>query len=99
VTGGDDVSAEQVRLTARISGRVQGVGFRWWTRAQAEQLELVGTATNLPDGEVEVVAEGPRASCERLVELLQSSETPGWVAHVTTRYSRAEGGFADFRER
>jgi acylphosphatase len=81
-----------------VSGRVQGVGFRWWTRAQAEQLGLVGTATNLPDGGVEVVAEGPRAACDSLAQLLESSETPGQVAHVTTRYSRAEGGFADFRE-
>ena len=93
------MSPERVRLTAWVSGQVQGVGFRWWTREQAEQLGLVGTATNLPDGRVEVVAEGPRAACERLATLLESSETPGWVAHVTTRYSGAEGGFADFRER
>jgi acylphosphatase len=93
------MSTEPVRLTAWVSGRVQGVGFRWWTRSQAEQLGLVGTASNLPDGRVEVVAEGPRTACERLTELLESSETPGQVTQVTARYSRPEGGFAAFRER
>jgi len=73
------MSTEPVRLTAWVSGRVQGVGFRWWTRSQAEQLGLVGTASNLPDGRVEVVAEGPRTACERLTELFESSETSGQV--------------------
>jgi acylphosphatase len=93
------MSDERVRLTAWVSGRVQGVGFRWWTRSQAERLGLVGSASNLPDGRVEVVAEGPRTACERLAELLESSGTPGQVAHVTARYSRPEGGFAAFRDR
>jgi acylphosphatase len=90
---------QHVRLTAWVSGRVQGVGFRWWTRRQAQQLGLVGTATNLPDGRVEVVAEGPRPACERLAGLLESSGTPGQVAKVTVRYSEPEGGFAGFSER
>ncbi len=49
-----------VRLTAWVRGRVQGVGFRWWTRARALELGLAGWALNLSDGRVEVVAEGPR---------------------------------------
>ena len=40
------------RLTAWVHGRVQGVGFRWWTRARALELGLVGHATNHPDGRV-----------------------------------------------
>lgn len=39
-----------------IRGRVQGVGFRWWTRQTAEALGVVGTVQNLPDGTVRVVA-------------------------------------------
>ena len=53
---------DDVRLTAFVRGEVQGVGFRWWTRARALELGLAGFASNLPDGRVQVVAEGPRRS-------------------------------------
>src|SRR5690606_10576733 len=70
---GDAMGAggERVRLTAWVRGRVQGVGFRWWTRARALELGLTGAATNLADGRVEVVAEGGRDGCARLLELLE----------------------------
>lgn len=70
------------RLTAHVRGHVQGVGFRWWTRARALELGLVGSASNLGDGRVEVVAEGPRAACEALLALLRGGTTPGHVDHV-----------------
>jgi acylphosphatase len=78
---------------------VQGVGFRWWVRARALELGLVGSATNLRDGRVEVVAEGSRASCERLLELLRGSDTPGLVSGVTERWSGSRGGLNGFVER
>ncbi|MDQ1745121.1 MAG: acylphosphatase [Pseudonocardiales bacterium] len=87
------------RLTALVSGRVQGVGFRWWTRCRALELGLVGQAANLPDGRVRVSAEGPRASCEQLMELLRGPDTPGSVDDVQARYDAAEGGFTGFVER
>ncbi|KAB2337914.1 acylphosphatase [Actinomadura rudentiformis] len=90
---------ESVRLTAWARGRVQGVGFRWWVRARALELGLVGSATNLRDGRVEVVAEGPRSSCERLLELLRGPGTPGRVAGVTERWSEPRGGLPGFQER
>ncbi len=46
------------RLTAWVTGRVQGVGFRWWVRSNALELGLAGFAENLADGRVKVVAEG-----------------------------------------
>ena len=93
------MAEEQARLTALVSGRVQGVGFRWWTRRHAERLGLVGSAANLPDGRVEVVAEGPRVALERLAQLLGSSGTPGRVARVDARYSEPRGGMTGFTER
>jgi acylphosphatase len=42
----------------RVFGRVQGVGFRWWTRSQALDLGLTGSVRNLDDGSVEVIATG-----------------------------------------
>jgi acylphosphatase len=90
---------EACRLTAWVSGRVQGVGFRWWTRSQALGLGLVGSAANLPDGRVEVIAEGPRSACDRLLKLLESDDTPGSVDHVESRYGEPRGGLSGFRER
>ena len=49
-----------VRLTVWLTGDVQGVGMRWWVRARALELGLVGSAANRPDGRVEVIAEGSR---------------------------------------
>ena len=42
----------------RVTGRVQGVGFRWWTRSQATRLGVTGTVRNMPDGAVVVHARG-----------------------------------------
>ncbi|MEU4670582.1 acylphosphatase [Amycolatopsis sp. NPDC023774] len=88
-----------IRLAAWVHGRVQGVGFRWWTRSRALELGLVGFARNLPDGRVEVVAEGGRDHCERLLATLRSGESPGSVDHVVERWSPAKGGLTGFAER
>ena len=86
-------------MTAFVKGRVQGVGYRWWTRARALELGLVGTAANLPDGRVEVVVEGPRPACADLLAALESPGAPGRVAGVAARWSPARGGLEGFRER
>ncbi|HWG02043.1 MAG TPA: acylphosphatase [Trebonia sp.] len=88
-----------VRLTAWVYGRVQGVGFRYWVRRQAETLGLSGTATNLDDGGVEVIAEGGEAACRRLLAALGSGATPGRVARVTDRWGAARGDVTGFAER
>ncbi|MFC6878917.1 MULTISPECIES: acylphosphatase [Actinomadura] len=93
------MDSETVRLTAWARGRVQGVGFRWWVRARALELGLTGSATNLRDGRVEVVAEGPRAACERLLELLRGPGTPGRVSGVAERWSEPRGEASGFLER
>ena len=84
-----------MRLTAFVRGHVQGVGFRWWTRARALELGLVGTATNLADGRVEVVAEGPERACRVLLELL--AQGPGRVEFVSERWGPVRG-LTGFRE-
>jgi acylphosphatase len=97
-----DASPDQAgpeRLTAWAHGRVQGVGFRWYTRARARELGLVGWAKNLEDGRVEVVAEGDRAACVALLAWLRSDATPGRVSGVTEQWSAARGEVHDFRER
>jgi acylphosphatase len=88
-----------VRLTAWVHGRVQGVGFRWWTRGRAAELGLEGYASNLRDGRVEVVAEGRREDCEKLLDLLRSGDTPGHVDLVVERWSPAKDNVTGFVER
>ncbi|KGN31855.1 acylphosphatase [Knoellia sinensis KCTC 19936] len=84
----DAAGLQPVRITLNVRGRVQGVGFRWWTRARALELGLVGHARNTSDGRVEVVAQGPRGAVDRFVALLseQPSTThrPGDVVSVST---------------
>lgn len=88
-----------VRLTAWVHGRVQGVGFRWWTRSRALELGLTGFAANKPDGRVQVVAQGSRDACERLLDLLQGDTTPGSVTTVVADWSDAGEPITGFRER
>lgn len=87
------------RLTAHVSGRVQGVGFRWWTRARALELGLVGSATNRPDGRVEVVAEGTREACEALLAALRGDGAPGRVDAVVAQWGAPRGTDDGFVER
>ena len=83
-------------MTAFVKGQVQGVGFRWWARARALELGLSGAATNLADGRVEVVAEGPEPACRQLLALLP--EGPGRVEFVAERWAEPRGEVG-FRER
>jgi acylphosphatase len=89
----------QARLTAWVEGRVQGVGFRWWTRARALELGLAGWAENLEDGRVRVIAEGAKAGCVELLALLEGAEVPGRVVRVTYRWDEPRRDLTSFTER
>ena len=86
-----------VRLTAWVQGLVQGVGFRWWTRSQALELGLTGSVRNLDDGRVAVVAEGDRATCQKLLDALGGPDAPGRVDQVVSRWDDARGDLHGFR--
>ena len=88
-----------VQLTARVHGYVQGVGFRWWTRSRALELGLTGYVSNRPDGQVQVVAQGAREACQRLLDLLQSGRTPGSVDNVIADWSEPTVPMRGFSER
>lgn len=79
------MDADQSRTMVWVGGLVQGVGFRWWVQGRAEQLGLVGSAQNLPDGRVQVDAQGPADQVQILVDELTgragSVRRPG---HVST---------------
>jgi acylphosphatase len=87
--------ADVERVVAVVSGWVQGVGFRYETRERARLLGLAGSARNLPDGQVEVVVEGPSTACAELVAWLRSPDAPGRVKEVNVR-SEAPRGLTGF---
>ncbi|MDT8435753.1 MAG: acylphosphatase [Gemmatimonadota bacterium] len=90
-----------IRAGFRITGRVQGVGFRWWTVRTATSLDLRGTVRNRRDGSVEVLAAGPPDAMERLEEALRRGPPAARVDAVQRRtLDAADPGFTpppDFR--
>jgi acylphosphatase len=91
------------RATIFVRGRVQGVGFRWWTRARALELGLTGFARNLADGRVEICAQGGRSAIERLRELIEeepsSTLRPGEVQACVQQSGAVREDLHGFEER
>jgi acylphosphatase len=84
------------RMTARITGRVQGVGFRAFVIQEATRLGLTGTVRNCPDGAVEVVAEGAGEALRRLEAALARGPRAAQVDRVEVRMAPATGEFQGF---
>ena len=78
-----------------VSGRVQGVGFRWHARAAAEDRSLTGWVKNLPDGRVEVWLEGEEPAVDSMVAWLRKGPSAARVEHVEVA-SREPAGCAGF---
>ena len=87
------------RLQARIRGTVQGVSFRYYTRRMARSLLLTGWARNLPDGSVDVVAEGARPQLESLLGFLRTGPPSARVDDVSFTWQAATGEFDTFEIR
>jgi acylphosphatase len=96
---GPDHAAGTARIVAEVSGMVQGVGFRAWTVRRGRALGLAGWARNLPDGRVEVVAEGPEDCCRALVDALRGPGAPGRVDDVRVRPAPPGGAERGFTTR
>lgn len=67
------------RRAYRITGLVQGVGFRWWTRKTAGAMDLRGTVRNAPDGSVEVRVEGTPEALDRFEAALRDGPSSARV--------------------
>ncbi|MBM3261968.1 MAG: acylphosphatase [candidate division Zixibacteria bacterium] len=85
-----------VKKHLRIKGRVQGVGYRYFTWESATQLGLRGYVRNMWNGEVEVVVEGPRNLIERLIGLLREGPPLARVDDMAVVYQEASGEFSHF---
>lgn len=87
------------RLHAIVSGDVQGVNYRAATRRQAIGLGVAGWVCNLPDGSVEVVAEGARPRVQQLLNWLHIGPPAARVHAVRATWHAATGEFTQFTVR
>ncbi len=84
------------RLHARVEGRVQGVGFRYFVQESATYLGVSGWVRNRWDESVEVVAEGERAALERLLDALRRGPRMSFVSNVQVEWGEGTGKFVRF---
>jgi len=82
-----------------VSGRVQGVCFRDFTCRKATDLRLTGYVKNLPDGTVEVLAEGARSELEELLALLRHGPPHASVENATAEWGTCGKQFLGFEVR
>ena len=93
----DSTVETNVKLTATIHGRVQGVRYRRFVDYHAQRLELVGWTRNLPgEAAVEVCAEGPRENLGRLLEQLHIGPPRAEVTAVDVEWAEAGNSFSSF---
>jgi acylphosphatase len=78
----ESADKKQVRAGLLVRGRVQGVGFRWWTQREAERLGVQGTVRNLVDGSVEVMARASAETMERFEDSVRRGPPMADVASV-----------------
>jgi len=87
---------EPIRRQVYFTGRVQGVGFRFTAVAIAERFEVTGFVRNLPDGRVELVAEGRPEVVEAFVRAV-ADEMSGFIREARSGDSPARGDLHGFR--
>ncbi|MCJ7755586.1 MAG: acylphosphatase [Thermoanaerobaculales bacterium] len=86
-------------VRAIVTGRVQGVGFRYATLSEGQQRNLTGWVRNLPSGQVEVLAQGPPATVDDFVEWLAIGPRPASVINVEVTPVEADTGLETFHVR
>lgn len=91
------------KATIFVRGHVQGVGFRWWVRSQALELGLVGYASNLADGRVEICAQGSAEAIDALAarvgEFPSTTGRPGRVEASVIQWGTPREDLKGFGER
>jgi len=85
-----------VRAHLYISGRVQGVFFRYETKAMALKLGVNGWVRNLPNGQVEALVEGEKEKVEKLIEFCRRGPPGAHVTQVDVKWESPTGEFKSF---
>lgn len=89
----------KLRLSAHITGRVQGVGFRAFTRRSARDLGLAGWVRNERDGSVRLVVEGARDDLEALLDAVRRGPPAARVRNVSANWDDATDELGSFSVR
>ena len=89
-------AAGRQRLQIFYSGHVQGVGFRYTAKTIAAGFEITGAVRNLPDGRVELVAEGTREELEAFRKAIREAGLAGFIRDENINWSGAQNEFRGF---
>jgi acylphosphatase len=84
------------RMTVVYSGHVQGIGFRYTTKTVATGFEITGTIRNLPDGRVELVAEGSRAELDAFRTAILDAGLAGFIRDEQVSWADVQNEFKGF---
>ena len=84
------------RMKILYTGRVQGVGFRYSAKTAATGFEIAGTVRNLPDGRVELLAEGLREELEAFRQAIRGAGLAGFIRDENVTWSEAQSEFRGF---
>jgi acylphosphatase len=84
------------RLQTCYSGRVQGVGFRYTVKSLVTGFEVTGTIQNLPDGRVELIAEGDKAELEAFQQAIRDCGLGRLITREQAGWTEARGDFCGF---
>ena len=87
---------EKCAVLMNVSGRVQGVGFRYFVRQQAAPRGITGWVRNLPDGSVEIWAESSREVIEDFIDRIRRGPTFGHVDDLAVRWTEPSESYAGF---
>jgi acylphosphatase len=85
-----------ISLEVRVSGRVQGVGFRYFAHDVGRRLGLVGYVMNVPDGSVRAYAEGPRHVLEEFLRRMEQGPAGAEVRDSRSHWGQATGQYSHF---
>jgi acylphosphatase len=84
------------RVLVLYSGRVQGVGFRYTVKQVAAGYEVMGTVRNLPDGRVELVAEGARDELEAFRQGIRDAGLDGFIRQEVVQWTESRSDLRGF---
>ena len=87
------------RVSLEIHGFVQGVGFRYHSRKQAQNLDLTGFVHNVENGTVELIAEGEEADLKKFIDWCYNGLGGAEVSKINVSWSKVTGEFSNFEIR
>jgi acylphosphatase len=93
------MTSDYAKVHGFVSGRVQGVFFRYFTKDTADKYGLTGWVRNIPDGRVEFVGEGPRGVLDDFVKAVNRGPVSAHVSNIELEWEKFTGEYDSFQIR